>query len=62
VSDGTRARFALATHLGAVAGYAGLSDKAVGAIRRSSPETPQLNTRTGADGRLRANPAMAMHS
>jgi ParB-like chromosome segregation protein Spo0J len=36
-----------------VAGYSGLSDKTVGAIRRSTPETPHLNRRVGADGRLR---------
>ena len=36
-----------------VAGYTGLSDKTVGAIRRSTPETPQLSSRVGADGRLR---------
>ena len=36
-----------------VAGYTGLSDKTVGAIRRSTPEAPHLNARVGADGRLR---------
>jgi ParB-like chromosome segregation protein Spo0J len=36
-----------------VAGYTGLSDKTVGAMRRSTPETPHLNGRVGADGRLR---------
>ena len=36
-----------------VAGDSGLSDKTVGAIRRSTPGTPQLNGRVGADGRLR---------
>ena len=34
-------------------GPGGLSDKTVGAIRCSTPGTPQLNERVGADGRLR---------
>jgi ParB-like chromosome segregation protein Spo0J len=36
-----------------LAGYTGLSDKTVAAIRRSTPGTPQLNSRLGADGRRR---------
>ncbi|MDT3400335.1 ParB/RepB/Spo0J family partition protein [Streptomyces sp. B1866] len=36
-----------------IARCAGLSDKTVAAIRRSSPDIPQLNVRKGADGRAR---------
>jgi ParB-like chromosome segregation protein Spo0J len=39
----------------AIAGYVGLSDKTISAIRnrRSTPEDPQLSSRVGADGRVR---------
>ena len=39
----------------AIAGYVGLSDKTVSAVRnrRSTPEDPQLSSRVGADGRVR---------
>lgn len=37
----------------AIAAYVGLSDKTVGAIRRSSAANPEFNARLGADGRIR---------
>ncbi|MBV9445811.1 MAG: ParB N-terminal domain-containing protein [Streptosporangiaceae bacterium] len=36
-----------------IASYAGLADKTVAAIRLSTPKSPRLNPRVGADGRVR---------